>query len=86
MLHFIAERTFLMVGLQYYVNCVRSIRVPAVRVCIHIKHLADRIYYIIALEPGSRLDIGGDERSNSKATNVRTTSILLCAYACVYVL
>jgi len=71
MLHFIAEQTFLriMVGLQYYVNCVWSICVCVCPRYTYKKHLADGIYYVIALEPGSRSGIIGDERSNSGATN-----------------
>jgi len=59
----------IMVGLQYYVNCVRSICVCVCPRYTYKKHLADGIYYVIALEPGSRSGIIGDERSNSGATN-----------------
>lgn len=86
MLHFIAEQTFLriMVGLQYYVNCVWSICVCVCSRYTYKKHLADGIYYVIALEPGSRSGIIGDERSNSGATNPWFPSYIHI-YVCIYI-
>lgn len=66
----------IMVGLQYYVNCVWSICVCVCPRYTYKKHLADGIYYVIALEPGSRSGIIGDERSNSGATNPRFPSYI----------
>lgn len=77
MLHFIAERTFLMVGLQYYVNCVRSI-------CVRVYACARGTLYVYVYKTFSRQIIlyycfraqeplgyiQGDERSNSGATNI----------------
>lgn len=100
MLHFIAERTFLMVGLQYYVNCVRSICVRAYACARGILYKYYIHIYMYTYKTFSRQNIlyyycfraqeplgyiRGDERSNSGATNIQDFHPMCVAYIYIFI-